>query len=332
MRFDQLRRREFIRLLGSVASMWPFAAQAQQSEMPVIGFLDAGSPGSVTAQRMAILHQSLAEAGYNAGRNVAIEYRYAEGEYSRLPAMAAELVRRRVSVLVALTTPPSLAAQAATATIPIVFTVPDDPVKLGLVASLARPGGNATGVSFLFSDLGPKQLGLLHELVPAATHIGLLVNPNNANVASVTSDVKVAAAALGIQIALVQASDRPAIETAFATLVRDKVDGLLVGTDPFFASRRLQLTTLATRHAIPAVYNGRDYAETGGLMSYGTSLTEVYRQVGVYIGRILKGTKPAELPVVQPTKFDLVINLITAKALGLDVPPMLLARADDVIE
>jgi putative ABC transport system substrate-binding protein len=246
--------------------------------------------------------------------------------------MAAELVRRRVSVLVALTTPPSLAAQAATATIPIVFTVPDDPVKLGLVASLARPGGNATGVSFLFSDLGPKQLGLLHELVPAATHIGLLVNPNNANVASVTSDVKVAAAALGIQIALVQASDRPAIETAFATLVRDKVDGLLVGTDPFFASRRLQLTTLATRHAIPAVYNGRDYAETGGLMSYGTSLTEVYRQVGVYIGRILKGTKPAELPVVQPTKFDLVINLITAKALGLDVPPMLLARADDVIE
>jgi putative ABC transport system substrate-binding protein len=326
-----MRRREFITVLGGAAA-WPIAARAQQAAVPVVGFLHAGSPGSVTAQRMAILYQSLSEAGYNVDRNVATEHRYAEGEYSRLPAMAAELVRRRVSALVAITTPPSLAARAATSTIPIVFAVPDDPVNLGLVASLARPGGNATGVSFLFSDLGPKQLGLLHELVPAATRIGLLVNPNNVNVESVTNDVKVAAAGLGIQIAVVQASDKRAIETAFAALVRDKVDGLLVGTDPFFASRRLQLTTLATRHAIPAVYNGRDYAETGGLMSYGTSLTEVHRQVGAYVGRILKGTAPTELPVVQSIKFDFVINLITARALGIDVPPQLLARADEVIE
>jgi putative ABC transport system substrate-binding protein len=327
-----MKRREFITLIGGAMAAWPLAARAQQAAMPVIGVLDAGSPGSVTAQRMAILHQSLAEAGYSVDRNVAIEYRYAEGDYSRLPTMAAELVRRRVSVLVGLTTPPSLAAKTATATIPIVFAVPDDPVKLGLVASLARPGGNATGVSFLFSDLGAKQLGLLHELLPAATHIGLLVNPNNINVESVTNNAKVAAVALGIQIAVVQASDSRAIEAAFATLVHDNVDGLLVGTDPFFASRRLQLTTLATRHAIPAVYNGKDYAETGGLMSYGTSLTEVYRQVGVYVGRILKGTTPTELPVMQSIKFDFVINLITAKALGIDIPPTLLARADEVIE
>jgi putative ABC transport system substrate-binding protein len=314
------------------AAVWSLAARAQQPAMPVIGVLDAGSSGSVTAQRMAILHQSLAEAGYSVDRNIAIEYRYAEGDYSRLPTMAAELVRRRVSVLVALTTPPSLAAKTATATIPIVFAVPDDPVKLGLVASLARPGGNATGVSFLFSDLGAKQLGLLHELLPAATHIGLLVNPNNVNAESVTNNAKVAAVALGIQIAVVQATDSRAIEAAFATLVRDNVDGLLVGTDPFFASRRLQLTTLATRHAIPAVYNGKDYAETGGLMSYGTSLTEVYRQVGDYVGRILKGTTPTELPVMQSIKFDFVINLITAKALGLEIPTTLLARTDEVIE
>jgi putative ABC transport system substrate-binding protein len=326
-----VKRRQFMTLLGGAAT-WPLAARAQQPAMPVIGVLYAGSPGSVIAQRMAILHQSLAEAGYNVNRNVAIEYRYAEGEYSRLPAMAAELVRRQVSVLVALTTPPSLAAKAATATIPIVFAVPDDPVKLGLVASLARPGDNATGVSFLFSDLAPKQLGLLHELLPAATHIGVLVNPYNVNVESVTNDVKVAAATLGIQIAVVQASDWRAIEAAFTTLVRDKVDGLLVGTDPFFASRRLQLTTLATRHAIPAVYNGQDYAEIGGLMSYGTSLTEVYRQVGLYVGRILKGATPTELPVVQSIKFDFVINLISARALGIEVPPLLLSRADEVIE
>ena len=325
-------RREVIGLIGGAAAAWPLAARAQQPAMPVIGVLYAGSPGPVTTQRITIFQQSLAEAGYNEGRSVAIEYRYAEGEYGRLPAMAAELVHRQVSVLVTLTTPPSLAAKAATATIPIVFAVPDDPVKLGLIVSLARPGGNATGVSFLFGDLGPKQLGLLRELVPAATRIGLLVNPDNPNLVSITSDVNVAAAALGVQIVLVQASDGRGIETAFATLVRDKVDGLLVGTDPFFASRRLQLTMLATRYAIPSVYNGRDYAEAGGLMSYGTSLTEVYREVGVYVGRILKGTKPAELPVVQSTKFDFVINLITARALGLTIPPMLLARSDEVIE
>ena len=327
-----MRRREFITLLGGAAAAEPIAAWGQPGTMPVIGYLDAGSPNSVTAQRMAIFERSLAEAGYSAGRNVAIEYRYAEGEYGRLPTIAAELVRRPVSVLVATTTPPTLAAMAATATIPIVFAVPDDPIKLGLVASLARPGRNATGVSFLFSDLGPKQLGLLHELIPTAGRVGLLVNPNNANVDSVISGVQAAAAALGIQIRLVQASDKAAIDRAFEALVRDKVDGLLVGTDPFFASRRLQLTTLATRHAIPAIYNGRDYAEAGGLITYGTSLTEVYRQVGTYVARILNGARPADLPVVQPIKFDFVINLITAKVLGIKVPPTLSARADELIE
>jgi putative ABC transport system substrate-binding protein len=327
-----MRRRDVITLMGGAAVAWPLAARAQQPALPVVGVLYAGSPGPVTTRRMAILQQSLTTAGYDEGRNVSIEYRFAEGVYGRLPEMAAELVRRRVSVLVALTSPPSLAAQATTATIPIVFAVTEDPVQLGLVASLARPGGNATGVNFLFSDLGAKQLGLLHELIPAATHVGMLVNPANANVETITSEGKLAAAALGLQIELVQASDRRGIENAFATLVRDKVDGLLVGADPFFASRRLQLTTLAFRHAIPAVYNGRDYAEAGGLISYGTSLGEVYRLVGDYVGRILKGAKPADLPVVQSTKFDFVLNLKTARTLGIEVPSGLLAIADEVIE
>jgi putative ABC transport system substrate-binding protein len=300
--------------------------------MPVVGFLYAGSPGPVTTRRMAILYQGLAEAGYDEGRNVAFAFRYAEARYDRLPAMAAELVDRRVSVLVALTNPPAVVAKAATATIPIVFAVTDDPVKLGLVASLARPGGNATGVNFLFDDLGGKQLGLLHDLIPTATHVGLLVNPDNSNANSVASDVNLASATLGIQVGVLRASDRQGIESAFATLIRDKVEGLVVGPDPFFASRRLQITMLANRYGIPAVYNGRDYAETGGLMSYGTDLSEVYRQVGIYVGRILNGTKPPELPVVQSTKFVFVINLIAVRALGLEVPPMLLARADEVIE
>ena len=216
--------------------------------------------------------------------------------------------------------------------IPIVFSVTEDPVKLGLVASLARPGGNATGVSFLLSELGPKQLGLLRELVPAASRFGLLVNPNNENAKAVTSDLKAAAATIGVEIEVVRATDSREIEAAFAALVRNKVDALVVGTDPFFYSRRVQLATLATRHAIPTIYNLREYAEAGGLMSYGTNMTEAYRQVGVYTGRIVKGIKPADLPVVQSTKFDFVINLPTARALGLDVPPSLLARADEVIE
>jgi len=241
-------------------------------------------------------------------------------------------VQRKVAVIIATPIPAALAVKAATATIPIVFNVAGDPVKLGLVASLARPGANATGVNSLLAELGAKQLGLLRELLPTATHIGLLVNPANANVEDVTKDVMAAATATGLQIDVVQVRDSREIEVAFATLVRNRVDALLVVPDPLLLSRRLQLATLATRHAIPAVYPAREFAEAGGLMSYGTSLTEVYRQVGVYTGRILKGAKPADLPVMQSTKFEFIINLPTAKALGLEIPPTLLARADEVIE
>jgi ABC-type uncharacterized transport system substrate-binding protein len=297
----------------------------------VVGYLDASSPG-VSAPRVAVFRRSLAEAGYVEGRNVAIEYRWAEGQYDRLPALAEELVRRQVAVIVAGPIPAAVAAKAATATIPIVFFVAGDPVKLGLVAGLARPGGNATGMNNFVAELGAKLLGLLRELLPTAVRIGLMVNPTNPNVEGVTKDVTAAALATGVQIEVVRASDSREIEVAFATLVRNRADALVVGADSFFTSRRLQLATLATRHAIPAVYVGREFAEAGGLMSYGTSVPEVYRQLGDYTGRILKGAKPAELPVVQSTKFEFVINLPTARALGLEVPPTLLARADEVIE
>jgi putative tryptophan/tyrosine transport system substrate-binding protein len=326
-----MKRREFIALLGGAAAAWPLAARAQQG-MPVIGYLGAASPHT-GVQIVAALRQSLAEAGYVEGRNVVIEPHWAEGQYDRLPAMAAEMVRRQVSVIVATGgTAAALAAKAATTTIPLVFSVTDDPVALGLVASLARPGGNATGVTFLLAELGAKQLGLLRELVPTATRIGLLVNPNNSTSKVQTSDVVAAASAVGATIDVVRAGDSREIETAFVALVRNSADALLVGTDPFLFSRRVQLATLAARHAIPAIYPVRENAEVGGLMSYGTSLTEVYRQVGAYTVRILKGAKPADLPVVRSTKFELVINLPTARALGLGVPPMLLARADEVIE
>ena len=326
-----MNRRAVISAFGGAAAGWPLAARAQQRPNPVVGYISAGSvAGSADAAR--ILRQSLAEAGYVDGRNVVIEFHFAEGQYDRLPAMATELVRRQVAVIFAIPSPAALAAKAATATIPIVFGASDDPVKFGLVASLARPGGNATGASFLLSEIGGKQLELLHELLPQASRIGLLVNPSNANAAAVMSEVTAAASAIGVRIDLVQASDSRGIEAAFAKLVANKADALLVGADSFFFNRRLQLATLATRHAIPAVYNVREYAEAGGLMSYATSLMEGYRQMGVYTGRILNGAKPADLPVVQSIKFDLVINLITARALGLEVPPTLLARADEVIE
>ena len=326
-----MRRREILTVLGGAAATWPLAARAQQTAMPVIGFLRPSPPESV-AHLLPAFRAGLKEIGFVEGQNVAIEYRWAEGRYDRLPALAADLVRSRVTMLVAAGTPAALAAKAATTTIPIVFVVVEDPAKLGLVVSLNRPGGNATGVNFFVAELGSKQLGLLHELVPTAARVGLLVNPSSPPTEPVTRDVTAAASAMGLQIGIVQASDSREIEAAFGTLVRNRADALLVGPDALLLSRRLQIATLATRHAIPAVYNVREYAEAGGLMSYGTNQTEAYRQFGIYTGKILKGAKPGDLPVMQSTKFELVINLPTARAIGLEIPPMLLARADEVIE
>jgi putative tryptophan/tyrosine transport system substrate-binding protein len=326
-----MKRRDFITLLGGAAA-WPLAARAQQPAMQVIGFLNPTSPDT-NADRLRAFRQGLKDTGYVEGENVRIEYRWAENQVDRLPMLAAELVRQRVNVIV--TTGGelvALAAKAATTTIPIVFGVTEDPVPSGLVASHSRPGGNATGVNFLVTELGSKQLGLLHELIPAAARVGLLVNPKSPTTERAVRDVTAAASAIGLQVDVVQASNSREIESVFGTLVHNKADALLVGPDPFFASRRLQLAILAARHALPAVYNVREYAEAGGLMSYGTNVRDAYRQIGVYVGRILKGAKPADLPVVQSSKFELVINLPTARALGIDVPPTLLARADEVIE
>jgi putative tryptophan/tyrosine transport system substrate-binding protein len=322
-----MRRREFITLLGGAAAGWPLAARAQQPAMPVVGFL---SPASPVAERLRGFRQGLKETGYVEGENLAVEHRWAEGHYDRLPALAADLVRRQVAVIVA-NGPAAAIAKAATTTIPIVFLVNQDPVRLGLVASLARPAGNATGINFFVGELVAKQLGLLRELVPRALRIAVLINPKYASL-SATADAESAAHAMGLQVRIFNASHSREINDAFSTIARDHHEALLVGPDPYFVVRRAQLVTLAARHAIPTSYNVRDYVEAGGLMSYGTNAVDAYRQVGVYAGRILKGARPDDLPVVQSSKFEFVINLATAMMLGIVVPPTLLALADEVIE
>ena len=325
-------RRAFITLLGGVAAAWPLAARAQQAAMPVIGFLNNQSADAI-ADRVRAFRQGLKDAGFAEGENVAIEYRWADGQFDRLPALAADLVRRNVVVIAAANTPSALAAKAVTTTIPIVFNVAEDPVKLGLVASLARPGGNLTGINSFISELTAKRLGLLRELVPGATRIAILVNNPTGPLAEITlRDMETATRAMGMQIKVLNASTSGEINAAFATFVHERPDALFIAPDSLFTVRRVQLAHLTTRHAIPAISFSREFAEVGGLMSYGSNQSDNYRQVGVYAGRILKGVKPADLPVVQASQFELVINAETARTLGLIVPPMLLARADEVIE
>jgi putative tryptophan/tyrosine transport system substrate-binding protein len=327
-----VKRREFITLLSGVAGAWPLAARGQQPAMPVIGFLGGESP-DLFAGRLRAFRQGLDEAGFVESRNVAIEYRWARGEYDRLPGLAADLVRQSVAVMVATTTPALLAAKAATMTIPIVFLTGSNPVEAGLVASFNRPGGNMTGVSNLTVETGAKQMELLHELVPAATLIALLVNPANPVLADTLSrDLQTAARAMRQQILVVSASTESDVDIAFTTLVEQRVGALVVGNDPFFNARPDQLIALAARHAVPAIYPYREFAAAGGLMSYGSNLADPYRLVGIYTGRILNGEKPADLPIQQSTKVEFVINLKTAKALGLTFPITLLGRADEVIE
>jgi putative ABC transport system substrate-binding protein len=325
-----VKRREFITLLGGAAA-WPLlTARAQQAAMPVIGFLDAASAAERT-DFMPAFRQGVAEGGYIEGQNVAIEYRWAEGRYDKLPELAADLVRRRVSVIATpATTAAALAAKAATATVPIVFGVGGDPVQLGLVASLNRPGGNATGVNFFTIELVAKRMQLLRELVPAAKRVGVLTNPTDRSNESALRDVETAAT--GMQVLAFEAATGREIDAAFESLAREKVDTLFVAGGAFYSARRVQLAVLAARYAVPASYSQRGYVEAGGLISYGPNLADTWRQVGLYAARILKGAKPADLPVEQPTKFELVINLNTARVLRLEVPPMLLARADEVIE
>jgi putative ABC transport system substrate-binding protein len=326
-----MRRREFIMLLGGAAATRPFAVWAQQPAMPVVGFLSSQSPGT-SANLLISFRQGLNELGFAEGQNVAIEYRWADGQYDRLPALAAELVHRQVTVIVASAPPAALAARAATSTVPIVFSGGIDAVRLGLVGGLNRPGGNITGVSQFSAALEAKRLELLHELVPNVTEIAMLVNPTFAGTDAITADMQTAARALRLKLNIVNASSEHDFDAAIAHIGQVGAGALVVASDPFFLSRRAQLVTVIAHHAVPAVYQFREFAAAGGLMSYGNSLADTYHQVGIYVGRIFKGQKAGDLPVVQPTKFELVINLETAKALGLEVPPTLLARADEVIE
>jgi putative ABC transport system substrate-binding protein len=328
-----MNRRQFIALAGGTASAWPLAARAQQAAMPVIGMLDARSPGAQVESLLRAFRQGLKETGYVEGENVAVEYRWAENQMDRLPTLATELVRRRVTLIAAIGPTTAFAAKAATTTIPIVFNVNEDPVRLGLVASLPRPGGNLTGINIFTAEVTAKRLDLLRELIPSATRVAVLVNPVNAAPTETTMrEVAATARTSGLQVKVLNASTSQEIEAAFASFVHERPDALFIGAEPYFYSRRVQLAVLAASHRLPSTFSQRDFAEAGGLMSYGTNIAEAWRQIGVYAGRILKGTKPADLPVVQASKFELVINLPTARALGLEVPPMLLARADEVIE
>ena len=324
-----MKRREFITLLGS-AAVWPLAARAQQPAMPVVGFLNGSSAWEGT-HFVATFRQGLSEIGYVEGRNVAIDYRWAEGHYDRLPVLAADLIRLQVAVLDC-NTPATIAAKAATTTIPIVFSSGGDPIRLGLVSSLNKPGGNVTGVSFFSAALEAKRLGILRELVPTAAVFAAILNPEFPDFETQSKEVQDAARTLGVQVQILRASSERGLDMAFAKVTELQAGGLLVGADPFLYSRRDYIVALAARNAVPAIYEQRENAVTGGLVSYGTNLTEVYRQVGIYTGRILKGEKPGDLPVLQPTKFELVINLKTAKALSLTIPPSVLAIADEVIE
>jgi putative tryptophan/tyrosine transport system substrate-binding protein len=328
-----IRRRDFITLLGGAAVAWPLAARAEQAALPVVGFVNART-ADASVRLADAFRKGLTETGYVEGQNVTVEYHWLEGKYDRLPSLMADFVRRRVAVIATpRSNPASLAAKAATKTIPIVFGVGEDPVKLALVASLARPGGNATGINFFLSEVLAKRLGLLHELVPKAVRIAVLVNPANASTAEATlREIPEAARAIGLQTQVLNASTSREIEAAFATLVRDRADALFIAPDGFFVSRRVQFATLAARHGIPAAHTVREEVEAGGLMSYATDNADMFHRVGFYTGQVLKGAKPVDLPVMQSTKFEFVINLQTARALGLDVPATLLARADEVIE
>jgi putative tryptophan/tyrosine transport system substrate-binding protein len=327
-----VKRREFITLLGSAAAAWPLAARAQQASVPVIGFLSSRSPAE-SASDLAAFRQGLGQTGYFEGKNVTIEYRWAEGQYDRLPALAAELVARKVAVIAAVGGEPSgLAAKAATATIPIVCSLGGDPVEAGLVGSLNRPGGNVTGVSIIGVEMGPKRVELARDLVPNARALAALINSKFPLGVSEARDMQTAARAVGLQLTVLDASTESEIDVALAILARHKVDVLLINTDPFLLGQRQQIVQLVARHNVPAIYFLRDFVDAGGLMSYGPKIANSYRQVGIYVGRVVKGEKAGELPVVQPTKFDLVINLRTARTLSLEIPTVLLIRADEVIE